>query len=95
MHADSFTDRYTSLFFKRAWDIIGTDFKDVVRHFFATNEMPRCVNATRIALVPKVESPSRMTDFRPISYCNVLHKCITKVIVNWFKVVLLDVIRSS
>ncbi|XP_031267086.1 uncharacterized protein LOC116125518 [Pistacia vera] len=46
-------DGFTSLFFKRAWNIIGIDFRDAVRHFFATNEMPRCVNATRIALVPK------------------------------------------
>ncbi|XP_031287107.1 uncharacterized protein LOC116145808 [Pistacia vera] len=88
-------DGFTSLFFKRAWDIIGTDFRDAVRHFFATNEMPRCVNATRIALVPKVESPSRMTDFRPISCCNVLYKCISTVIVNRFKVVLPDIIGVS
>ncbi|XP_031248848.1 uncharacterized protein LOC116106632 [Pistacia vera] len=86
---------FISLFFKRAWDIIGKDFRDAVRHFFATNEMPRCVNATRIALVPKVESPSRMTDFRPISCCNVLCKCISKVIVNRFKVVLPDIIGVS
>ncbi|XP_031260174.1 uncharacterized protein LOC116118323 [Pistacia vera] len=65
-------DGFTSLFFKWAWDIIGTDFRDAVKHFFATNEMLRCVNATRIALVPKVESPSRMTGFRPISCCNEL-----------------------
>ncbi|XP_031255913.1 uncharacterized protein LOC116113894 [Pistacia vera] len=88
-------DGFTSLFFKRAWDIIGTDFRDAVRHFFATNEMPRCVNATRIALVPKVESPSRMTDFRPISCCNVLYKCISKVIMNRFKVVLPNIIGVS
>ncbi|XP_031260175.1 uncharacterized protein LOC116118324 [Pistacia vera] len=88
-------DGFTSLFFKWAWDIIGIDFKEVVRHFFATNEMPRCVNATKIALVPKVESPSHMTNFRPISCCNVLYKCISKMIVNRFKVVLLDIIGVS
>ncbi|XP_031277984.1 uncharacterized protein LOC116136405 [Pistacia vera] len=50
-------DGYTSLFFKRAWDIISRDFRATVRHFFATNEMPRCVNATKIALVPKNYHP--------------------------------------
>ncbi|XP_031288180.1 uncharacterized protein LOC116146875 [Pistacia vera] len=88
-------DGYTSLFFKRAWEIISTDFRDAVRYFFVTNEMPRCVNATKIALVPKVDNPSRMTDFKPISCCNVLYKCVTKVIVNQFKVVLPVVIGSS
>ncbi|XP_031249755.1 uncharacterized protein LOC116107604 [Pistacia vera] len=89
------SDGFTSLFFKRAWDIIDTDFRDAMRHFFATNEMPKCVNATRIALVPKVESSSRMMDFRPISCCNVLYKCISQVIVNRFKVVFSDIIGVS
>ncbi|XP_031265367.1 uncharacterized protein LOC116123775 [Pistacia vera] len=71
-------NKYTSLFFKRAWDIISIDIRDAVRHFFTTNEMPRCVNATRTALAPKVESRSRMTDFRPISCCNVFYKCMPK-----------------
>src|SRR6516165_6265357 len=88
-------DGYTALFFKRAWDIIGLDIMSAVRHFFATNELPRCVSATRIALVPKVESPLSMSDFRPISCCNVLYKCISKVIVNRFKEVLPGVIGSS
>ena len=88
-------DGYTSLFFKKAWDIIGTDFRAAVRYFFDTNNMPRCVSATRIALVPKVENPKSMGDFRPISCCNVLYKCISKVIVNRFKAVLPDVIGVS
>src|SRR6516165_3910674 len=88
-------DGYTALLFKRAWDIIGLDIISAVRHFFATNELPRCVSATRITLVPKVESPLSMSDFRPISCCNVLYKCISKVIVNRFKEVIPGVIGSS
>ncbi|XP_044461803.1 uncharacterized protein LOC123193082, partial [Mangifera indica] len=71
-------DSFTSLFFKRTWDIIGADFRAAVRWFFSTSRLPRCVNTTRIALVPKVESPRHMGDFRPISCCNVLYKCISK-----------------
>lgn len=36
---------FTSLFFKKFWDIIGADFRVVVRHFFATSILPRCVNS--------------------------------------------------
>ena len=88
-------DGFTSLFYKRTWDIIGSDFRAAVRYYFSTCAMPRCVNATRIALVPKVESPQSMDDFRPISCCNVLYKCISKVIANRFKAVLPDVIGLS
>jgi hypothetical protein len=75
-------DSYTSLFFKRSWGILGSDFIDAVKYFFELFTLPRCVNATRIALVPKVENHVTMNDFRPISYCNVMYKCISKVIVS-------------
>lgn len=87
-------DGYNALFFKQSWSIIGNDFITVVRYFFSHNLLPRYVNATYVALVPKVENPASMNDFRPISFCNVLYKCISKLIVvrlkaalakvNWF-----------
>jgi len=40
------------------------------------------VNATTIALIPKVANPSRVKDFMPISYCNTSYKCIAKIIAN-------------
>ena len=88
-------DGYNAYFFKHCWSIIGPDFIAAVRYFFTANCLPRCVNATRIALVPKVENPSCMNDFRPISCCNVLYKCISKVIVTRLKAALVDVIGPS
>nr|GEY46943.1 hypothetical protein [Tanacetum cinerariifolium] len=43
------------------------------------------LNHTIIALVLKVASPSCVNDFRPISCCNVLFKCISKIIANCIK----------
>jgi hypothetical protein len=42
----------------------------------------KSVNATIITLVPKKVNPSKMGDFRPISCCNLIYKCITKILAN-------------
>ncbi|KAG6783515.1 hypothetical protein POTOM_012964 [Populus tomentosa] len=88
-------DGYNAFFFKKCWHIIGTDFIAATRYFFTNNSLPRCVNATRVALVPKVENPSSMHDFRPISCCNILYKCISKIIVSRLKSVLNDIIGPA
>ncbi|GJW14525.1 RNA-directed DNA polymerase, eukaryota, reverse transcriptase zinc-binding domain protein [Tanacetum coccineum] len=43
------------------------------------------VNATLIALVPKIDTPDKVSDFRPIAYCNVLYKCISIILTNRIK----------
>nr|GEW46638.1 hypothetical protein [Tanacetum cinerariifolium]GEW50942.1 hypothetical protein [Tanacetum cinerariifolium] len=43
------------------------------------------LNHTVIALIPKVNAPARVNDYRPISCCNVLFKCISKIIANRIK----------
>jgi hypothetical protein len=40
------------------------------------------VNATIITLVPKKLIPSTMGDYRPISCCNLIYKCVTKILAN-------------
>ncbi|KAL0307193.1 UNVERIFIED_CONTAM: hypothetical protein Sradi_6136600 [Sesamum radiatum] len=42
----------------------------------------RKVNATLLALIPKVQSPTIVANFRLISYCNFLYKAITKILVQ-------------
>nr|KAJ0198574.1 hypothetical protein LSAT_V11C700342390 [Lactuca sativa] len=75
-------DGYSSKFFKKAWKIVGDDFCCAVKEFFLSKKILKEINATVIALVPKIPTPGKVADYRPISCCNVLYKCISKIIVN-------------
>lgn len=43
------------------------------------------VNETRFTLVLKVESPVSLSDYKPITCCNVLYKCTMKNITSRMK----------
>nr|GEU28765.1 hypothetical protein [Tanacetum cinerariifolium] len=75
-------DGYTSTFFKKGWDIVGEDVCRVVCDFFTNGKLLKEVNHTFLALIPKVATPTHVTNFRPISCCNVLYKCISKILTN-------------
>ncbi|XP_031387323.1 uncharacterized protein LOC116200633 [Punica granatum] len=88
-------DGFTAFFFKHAWHIVQHDFTKAVQHFFSSGKLRREVNSTIIVLVPKKEKADCMKDFRPISCCNVVYKCITKVLANRLKEVLPDIISLN
>jgi len=66
-----------------------------VKCFFYSSTLLRCVNAIRIALALKVETPTTMNDFRTISCCNVMYKYISKVIMNRLNEIFLKIIGPT
>jgi hypothetical protein len=55
----------------------------------------RDINATNIALIPKISNPTKGTDFWPISLCYVIYKLIAKVLANRMKKLLPAVISQT
>lgn len=74
-----------AIFYQRFWHIIGDDVTKHVCNILHGLHSPKFVNTTNIVLIPKVKSPTRMTEFRPIASCNVLLKIVTKAIVRRLK----------
>jgi len=46
------------------------------------NKLYKGINSTFIALIPKVDNPHRLNDFRPISLVGSLYKILAKVLAN-------------
>ncbi|KAL0448194.1 UNVERIFIED_CONTAM: LINE-1 reverse transcriptase [Sesamum latifolium] len=88
-------DGYSSGFFKAAWPIIGEEVTHAILEFFLNGKLLKQFNVTLLVLIPKVQAPSRVSDFRPISCCNVLYKVITKIIVQRLRPVLDRLISPS
>jgi hypothetical protein len=57
--------------------------------------LSRGINSTFIALIPKVDNPHRLNDFRPIALVRCLYKILSKVLVNQLRLVIGRVISET
>jgi len=88
-------DGMTALFFQHSWHIIKTDLVELVNNFLLTGELDTRLNITNICMIPKTERPTRMTELRPISLCNVGYKIISKVLCQRLKICLPSLISET
>ncbi|KAA3489415.1 reverse transcriptase [Gossypium australe] len=67
-------------FFKDHWQTVGKDVlrfcHDILRE---TNNIHN-INETLLIMIPKIENPCNMSNFRPISLCRVIYKIVSKVL---------------
>ncbi|CAA0406061.1 unnamed protein product [Arabidopsis thaliana] len=88
-------DGYTVEFLRETWPIVKQDFVIAVQSFFQYGFIPKGVNTTILALIPKKKTAREMKDYRPISCCNVIYKVISKLIANRLKKLLPDFISPN
>lgn len=88
-------DGYNALFYQKYWDTVGEDVTKAVQIFFHSGCMFRELNSTDIVLIPKVKVPEKVSQFRPISLCNVSNKIISKILVLRLKTFLPNIITEN
>lgn len=67
----------------------------MVRDFFRTGCFDLEINFTHIALASKKANSNKVSDFRPISLCNVVYKILSKVLANRLKATLPHIISGN
>jgi hypothetical protein len=72
-------DGFNAGFFQKHWDIVEPEVCKAVLYSLNNATLDSVLNSTFIALIPKMSSPTSVTEFRPISLCNALYKIISKI----------------
>lgn len=87
-------DGYTKEFYVGAWSLISRDFITAIQSFFLFGFLPTGINATSLTIIPKTGNTQMMKDFRPIAFCNLLYKVISKVLANRLKLIFPEAIEQ-
>ena len=89
------SDRLPPMFYKKFWSKVGHDISEAVLAMLNSGTIPNDLNHTFLTLIPRIHSPRRVIDFRPISLSNVLYKLVAKVLTNQLKPLLPKLISEK
>ena len=78
-------DGMPPLVYQHFWPTMQHDVTSAILSWLNSGILPKPINHTLITLVLKLDNPELVSDFRPISLCNVLYKIYSKVLANRFK----------
>lgn len=73
-------DGITAEMVKHHWSTMREDITAAILHFFNTRRMLRSLNLASLTLIPKIQNPERLEDYRPISCLGVIYKIFSKIL---------------
>ena len=87
-------DGMPPLFYQHFWGVVNNDLTSTVLSWLNSGTLPYSLNHTFITLIPKTNNPEYVTQYHPISLCNVLYKILSKVLANRLKKILPTIISE-
>lgn len=78
-------DGFPADFYQRSWGIVGESVCSFISRLWENPSDIVHINKTDICLIPKVDNPSMVAQFRPISLCNTIYKSLSKIVVGRLK----------
>ncbi|GJV39574.1 RNA-directed DNA polymerase, eukaryota, reverse transcriptase zinc-binding domain protein [Tanacetum coccineum] len=88
-------DGFSFAFVKKYCYIIQKDMFDFVNSFFVSSEVPHGASSSFFTLIPKVNNPTFIIDFCPISLIGTHYKIIAKIIANRLAKVIDKIVRKE
>jgi len=88
-------DGFTNEFLKASWEVIKEDMHSLCQSFFSTEVCLNSINNSFITLIPKVQQPLSVNDYRPISLLNISIKLITKILANRLQPVITKLVHKN
>ncbi|GJX89545.1 putative RNA-directed DNA polymerase, eukaryota, reverse transcriptase zinc-binding domain protein [Tanacetum coccineum] len=82
-------------FIKRYWDNLETDFVRSIKHFESTGRFSRGCNSSFFSLIPKINDPISISDYRPISLIGCTYKVIAKLLASRLATVIHKIISPN
>lgn len=64
-------DGYSALFYPKFWQVIKGEVCGEILNFMNNGILDYKVDETQIVLLSNVKEPTKVTEFRPISLCNI------------------------
>jgi hypothetical protein len=97
MHPDKAQgpDGFIGFFMKKCWDTIKGDFYALANDFYSQSVFMENLNSSYITLVPKISSPEKINDYRPISLPNTALKFVSKMVADWLQCEILRCIHMN
>jgi hypothetical protein len=81
-------DGMSACFYQHSWATVKGEVSMAILDFLNNGIFDSSINDTFISLIPKVKNPTRITEYKSISLCNVIYKLVAKVLTIRMKKVL-------